>query len=240
MQKDSEKYRSEEWNVKYRNADITYLMEDLCEMYPGKVVFSTAFNIEDQVITHFIASHHYPIEIFTIDTGRMFQETYNVWSETEKRYGIKIKPFFPETKDMEELVFRQGINGFYDSVENRKRCCHVRKIKPLIRALKGKKVWITGIRAEHSEYRKNMNMFEWDDKFQIIKYNPLIEWTKEEVMACIRKNDIPYNSLFDKGYVSIGCAPCTRPVKEGEPYRAGRWWWENTDDGKKECGLHLK
>ncbi|GIV29711.1 MAG: hypothetical protein KatS3mg028_0777 [Bacteroidia bacterium] len=161
-------------------------------------------------------------------------------AKQRKRYGIKIKPFFPETKDMEELVFRQGINGFYDSVENRKRCCHVRKIKPLIRALKGKKVWITGIRAEHSEYRKNMNMFEWDDKFQIIKYNPLIEWTKEEVMACIRKNDIPYNSLFDKGYVSIGCAPCTRPVKEGEPYRAGRWWWENTDDGKKECGLHLK
>lgn len=240
MSEGMEKYQSEEWNLKYRNADITYLLNDLCEMYPDKVVFSTSFNIEDQVITHFIATNHLPVEIFTLDTGRMFQETYQVWSETEKKYGIKIIPYFPDAADVEDLVKRQGINGFYYSIENRKECCNVRKIKPLARALKDKKIWITGLRAEHSEYRKNLNMFEWDEKFKILKYNPLINWTKDEVTDCIKKNQIPYNSLFDKGFVSIGCAPCTRAIKEGEPYRAGRWWWENADEGKKECGLHLK
>ncbi len=230
----------EDLNNKYRNADLNYLLDDLCEMYPDKMVFTTSFNIEDQVLTHFIATNHYPIEIITLDTGRMFQETYNVWSETEKKYGIKIIPFFPDANDVEELIMKQGINGFYESVENRKDCCYIRKVKPLQRALKNKRIWITGIRAEHSEYRRNASLFEWDDKFQIIKFNPLIHWTKEEIIDCIQKNNIPYNSLFDKGYVSIGCAPCTRPIKEGEPYRAGRWWWENTDEGKKECGLHTK
>ncbi|MEW6773019.1 MAG: phosphoadenylyl-sulfate reductase [Bacteroidota bacterium] len=230
----------EDLNNKYRNADLNYLLSDLCEMYPDKMVFTTSFNIEDQVITHFIAINRFPIEIITLDTGRMFQETYNVWSETEKKYGIKIIPFFPDANDVEELIIKQGINGFYESVENRKDCCYIRKVKPLQRALKNKRVWITGIRAEHSEYRSNASLFEWDDKFQIIKFNPLIHWTKEEIIDCIQKNNIPYNALFDKGYVSIGCAPCTRPIKEGEPYRAGRWWWENTNEGKKECGLHTK
>ncbi|GIV26408.1 MAG: phosphoadenosine phosphosulfate reductase [Bacteroidia bacterium] len=236
----NDKLWNEDRNNKFRNADFQYLLAELCEMYPNKVVFSTSFNIEDQVITHFIAMGRYPVEIFTLDTGRMFQETYNVWSATEKKYGIKITSYFPDAKEVEELVKKQGINGFYESVENRKECCHVRKIQTLQRALKNKKVWITGVRSEHSEYRKYMNLFEWDDKFQIIKFNPLIHWTTEEVMDCIRKNDIPYNSLYDKGFKSIGCAPCTRAIKEGEPYRSGRWWWENSEEGKKECGLHLK
>ncbi len=236
----NERNQSEEWNIKYRNSDFQYLLNELCEMYPNKIVCSTSFNIEDQVITHFIATYHYPVEIFTLDTGRMFQETYNVWSETEKKYGIKIKPYYPDTYDVESLIIKQGINGFYETIENRKQCCYVRKIKPLVRALKNKKIWITGLRTEHSEYRKNINLFEWDDKFQIIKFNPLIYWTTKEIMECVQKNNIPYNSLFDKGYLSIGCAPCTRPIKEGEPYRAGRWWWENNEEGKKECGLHLK
>lgn len=240
MKLDKEKYQSKEWNLKYKKADINYLLNHLCEIYPGKVTFSTSFNIEDQVITYFIVTNNCPIEIFTLDTGRLFQETYNVWSETERKYGIKITPYFPEAKDVEMLIQKQGVNGFYESIEKRKECCNVRKIKPLTRALKDKKVWITGLRAEHSDYRKNLNMFEWDDKFQIMKFNPLINWTKEDVINCIRKNNIPYNSLFDKSYLSIGCAPCTRAVKEGEPYRAGRWWWENEHEGKKECGLHLK
>jgi len=236
----NEKIKSEEWNNKYRNADLIYLLNELCEMYPNKIVFTTSFNIEDQVITHFIATHHYPIDIITLDTGRLFQETYTTWSETEKRYSIKIIPYFPDYKDVEKLILNQGVNGFYESIENRKDCCFVRKIKPLKRALENKKVWITGLRSEHSEYRKNFHLFEWDDTFQIIKFNPLIHWTKEEVINCIHKNNIPYNALFDKGYVSIGCAPCTRPIKEGDQWRAGRWWWENSDEGKKECGLHLK
>lgn len=236
----NQKFESKEWNNQHRNADFQYLLQDLCEMYPDKIVFSTSFNIEDQVITHFIATAHQSVEIVTLDTGRMFQETYNTWNATEKKYGIKITPYFPEAKKVEKLVQKQGINGFYERVENRKECCEIRKIQPLLRALKGKKVWITGLRAEHSEYRKNMNLFEWDDKFQIIKFNPLIHWTTQEVMDCIRKYEIPYNVLYDKGFRSIGCAPCTRAIKEGEPYRAGRWWWENTDEGKKECGLHLQ
>ncbi|MCX7729026.1 MAG: phosphoadenylyl-sulfate reductase [Bacteroidia bacterium] len=236
----SEQHHYEQWDLKHQDADVTYLLKYLCEMYPGKIVFSTSFNIEDQVITHFIANNQFPIDIFTLDTGRLFQETYNIWSETEKKYGIKIMPFFPESTDVEKMIMKQGINGFYESIENRKECCYVRKIKPLIRALKDKKIWITGLRAEHSEYRQSMNMFEWDDKYQIIKFNPLIHWTQQDVMEFIKKNNVPYNSLVDKGYWSIGCAPCTRAIKKGEPYRAGRWWWENNDEGKKECGLHLK
>lgn len=235
-----EKIQSDEWNIKYQNADINYLLSDLCEMYPDKVVFSTSFNIEDQVIIYLIAKNNLPIGIFTLDTGRMFQETYNVWSETEKKYNLKIIPYFPDSKDVESLIIKQGINGFYESADNRKACCFIRKIKPLERALKNKKIWITGLRAEHSEYRKSINMFEWDEKFRIIKFNPLIHWKKEEVMNFIQTNKIPYHTLFDKGFLSIGCAPCTRAVKEGESYRSGRWWWENFDDGKKECGLHIK
>lgn len=228
-----------EWNIKYRSADFQYLLNELCNIYPHQIAFSTSFNVEDQVITHFIAKHQHPVEIFTLDTGRMFQETYNIWSETEKIFHIKIKGYFPNTEDVEHLIQKQGVNGFYESIHNRKECCYIRKVKPLERALRNKKLWITGIRAEHSEYRKNFSMFEWDEKFQIIKFNPLIYWTTEDVMNYIRENKIPYNTLYDKGFVSIGCAPCTRAIKKGEPYRAGRWWWENSDDSKKECGLHI-
>lgn len=231
---------NEEWDKHGRCKDFKHLLDTLCEMYAHYIVFSTSFNIEDQLITHFIVANQYPIDIFTLDTGRMFQETYNVWSATEEKYDIKIKPYFPASVDVETMLEIQGVNGFYKSIENRKHCCFVRKIKPLQRALTGKKIWITGLRAEHSEYRQNMHLFEWDEKFQIIKFNPLINWTKDEVIDYIKYNHVPYNVLFDKGYMSIGCAPCTRAIKEGEPYRAGRWWWENNENGKKECGLHIK
>lgn len=227
-------------NEKYQRANIQDVLNDLCQIYSDKIVFSTSFNIEDQVITHFIVTHKYPITIFTLDTGRLFQETYNVWNKTENKYHIKIFPYFPNHNDVEQLILQQGINGFYLSIENRKECCYVRKVKPLKRALSGKKVWITGLRAQHSEYRQNTKLFEWDNKHNIIKFNPLVNWTTQEVLNYINKNNVPYNSLFDKGYLSIGCAPCTRPVEKGEPYRAGRWWWENANEGKKECGLHIK
>jgi phosphoadenosine phosphosulfate reductase len=229
-----------EWSSRFRNTDLPSILDYLDKSYPDQIVFTTSFNIEDQVITHFIVNGKYRISLITLDTGRMFQETYYVWSQTEKKYGIKIIPYFPEKEDVEDFIIRHGINGFYESIENRKECCFVRKVKPLRRALEGKKIWITGIRAEQSEYRKNMELFEWDEQHRVIKFNPLLYWTKDDVVRHIKENDIPYHPLFDKGYVSIGCAPCTRPVKEGEPYRSGRWWWENDLEGKKECGLHLK
>jgi phosphoadenosine phosphosulfate reductase len=205
--------------------------------YPGKVVFSSSFSFEDQVITHLIASQQLPIQIFTLDTGRLFAETYSVWSSTLERYKISIKAFYPDQSSLESFVEKNGPNAFYESVENRKSCCYVRKVEPLKRALKDNEIWITGLRAEHSADRQNLQSIEWDESNQIIKYHPLLHWTTEQVLDFIKSNNIPYNPLHDKGFVSIGCAPCTRAIKEGEDFRAGRWWWE--DANKKECGLHV-
>ncbi len=210
----------------------------LAERFPGKVCFSTSFSFEDQVITHFIASHNLPVSIFTLDTGRMFGETYSVWSSTLNRYGIPIKAYYPDKDALEQFILENGPNGFYESISNRKSCCHIRKVVPLQRALAGKAVWITGLRAEHSLQRKDLQPLEWDTANQIIKFHPLLLWTTEETRAFIDENHIPYNPLHDRGFVSIGCAPCTRAIKEGEDFRAGRWWWE--DNNGKECGLHVK
>jgi phosphoadenosine phosphosulfate reductase len=202
------------------------------------VVFSTSFGIEDQVITHLIASRQLPVEIFTLDTGRLFAETYSTWSRTLEQYDINITAFYPVAEAVERFVSEKGPNSFYQSVENRKQCCHIRKVEPLQRALKGKSVWITGIRAEQSPDRHYESKAEWDDVNCIIKYHPLLNWTFEEVKNFVNKNNIPFNPLHDKGFVSIGCAPCTRAIKAGEDFRAGRWWWE--DNSKKECGLHIR
>ena len=206
------------------------------ELFPGQVSFSTSFSLEDQVILHHIASEKLPINIFTLDTGRLFSETYSVWTASREKYGIPIKAYSPDASRLETYVNRKGPNAFYESVENRKECCFIRKVEPLKRALSGQKVWVTGIRAEHSENRSQLNLLEWDESNQLNKYNPLLHWNQEEVQLYISKHEVPYNILQDRGFVSIGCKPCTRAIHKGEEFRAGRWWWEDAD--KKECGLH--
>jgi phosphoadenosine phosphosulfate reductase len=200
-----------------------------------KIVFSSSFGQEDQAITQAIASTKSNIEIFTLDTGRQFQESYELMDLTIKKYGLSIQTFFPSTPAVEKLVAEKGFNSFYTSVENRKECCFVRKMEPLSRALKGAKVWITGLRAEQSENRADMPILEWDESRQLFKINPLIDWDFSTLEKYLLDHKIPQNPLHKKGFISIGCAPCTRAISEGEHPRAGRWWWENS---QKECGLH--
>src|SRR5690606_5551815 len=207
----------------------------LCDLFPDKVVFSTSLGQEDQVITQMIAANDLGVNIFTLDTGRLFYETYDLLSRTVAKYKVDIKTYYPNTASVENFVRTKGINSFYESVENRKGCCYVRKVEPLKRALKGKSVWITGLRAEQSPNRSAMKMLEWDEANQIIKFNPLLHWTMDQMLAYISAHNIPYNPLHDKGFISIGCAPCTRAIMPGEDARAGRWWWEASH---KECGLH--
>jgi phosphoadenosine phosphosulfate reductase len=200
-----------------------------------RLVFSTSFGQEDQAITQAIASTKSPIEIFTLDTGRQFQESYELMDLTIKKYGISLQTFFPNTSAVESLVAEKGFNSFYTSVENRKECCFVRKMEPLNRALQGAKVWITGLRAEQSENRADMPIIEWDENRQFWKINPLIDWSFSQLENYLQEHKIPQNPLHKKGFISIGCAPCTRAISKGEHPRAGRWWWENS---QKECGLH--
>jgi phosphoadenosine phosphosulfate reductase len=216
--------------------NITDSLKILAEAYPDKIVFSTSFAYEDQAISHLIFSNNIPIEVFTLDTGRHFAETYSVWNATLDKYKKPIKAYYPKEENVQKLVSTKGPNSFYESVENRKECCFIRKVEPLRRALNGKKIWVTGIRAEQSANRKALSQIEWDETNKIYKYHPLLNWKLEEVKAFIKEHNIPYNPLHDKGFASIGCAPCTRAIKPGEDFRAGRWWWENSD--KKECGLH--
>lgn len=209
----------------------------MADLFPGKVVFSTSLGQEDQVITQLIATQKLPIQIFSLDTGRLFPETLELLARTESKYKTRIKVYYPETASVEKMVGEIGINGFYESVENRKTCCYVRKVEPLKRALAGNEVWVTGLRAEQSANRGGMKRVEWDEANQILKYSPLLDWTFDQMIAYINEQKIPYNPLHDQGFVSIGCAPCTRAIFPGEDARAGRWWWE---DSKKECGLHAK
>ena len=210
----------------------------IADLFPGKVTFSTSLGQEDQVITQLIADAHLPISIFSLDTGRLFPETLDLLARTEAKYKQNIKVYYPNTESIEKLVSEIGINGFYESVENRKSCCFVRKVEPLKRALAGNEVWVTGLRAEQSANRSDMKRIEWDEGNQILKFNPLLDWTFDEMIEYINEKKIPYNPLHDKGFISIGCAPCTRAISAGEDPRAGRWWWENPEH--KECGLHKK
>jgi len=203
--------------------------------FPQETVFSTSLGQEDQVLTDVIAKNHLPVRIFTLDTGRLFNETYELLDRTNTRYKTNIQIYFPDTNDVEEFVNTKGINSFYESVENRKECCYIRKVKPLNRALKGAKIWITGLRSEQSANRHEMKILEWDEEHQLYKFNPLIHWSYIQMLDYIKVHNVPYNPLHDKGFVSIGCAPCTRAIEQGEDPRAGRWWWETS---KKECGLH--
>lgn len=197
--------------------------------------FSTSLGMEDQVIAYWIGTNKLPIRIFTLDTGRLFPETYDLLELTRTKYKLQVDVYFPDTAQVEQLVREKGPNSFYLSVDNRKECCHIRKVVPLKRALAGTSVWVTGIRAEQSNNRQSMELVEWDDTYKLIKYNPLLHWTLADTEQYIREKGIPVNSLHKKGFVSIGCAPCTRAIAEGEDQRAGRWWWETS---ARECGLH--
>jgi phosphoadenosine phosphosulfate reductase len=204
----------------------------------GRLVFTTSFGLEDQAITQAVLSQDLGIDIVTLDTGRLFPETYAVWSATETRYGRRIRAFYPERASVEAFVAQHGIDGFRASINARQSCCAVRKVEPLGRALDGASGWITGVRAEQSWERATTPYAAVDGARGLIKLNPLLDWSRERVVAFVREHGIPYNPLHDAGFLSIGCAPCTRAVKPGEPERAGRWWWEQED--KKECGLHSR
>ena len=208
----------------------------LIEHQLGRLVFSTSLGQEDQVLTHHIETNALPISVFTLDTGRLFQETYDVLASTQQKFKLPIKVYTPNHQVVSELVTIKGPNSFYESVENRKECCAIRKIEPLERALKGNDVWVTGLRQGQSQNRADLAFFEYDEAFDIIKFNPLLYWTLEDITTYLNHNKVPQNSLHKRGFVSIGCAPCTRAIAPGEDIRAGRWWWESS---KKECGLHI-
>lgn len=219
------------------NRSLEDKIKQISDAVQGKIVFSTSFGIEDQVISHAIFAQKIKnIEVFTLDTGRLFPETYAVWDKTQLQYNEKIKAYYPEASTLENFVTANGINAFYNSVDSRKECCFIRKVAPLNRALSGATVWITGLRAEQSNNRNSVQEIEWDEEKQLYKFNPLLHWTTDEVVTYLTENVVPFNTLHHQGFVSIGCAPCTKAIQPGEDFRAGRWWWE--DQSKKECGLH--
>jgi phosphoadenosine phosphosulfate reductase len=224
-------------NASSATADVAARLRTLRDAVPGRLVFTTSFGLEDQVVTQFLSDSGIDAEIVTLDTGRLFPETYDVWALTQARYGRKIRAFYPDRTATETLVAAQGINGFYNSLEARHACCHVRKVAPLGRALEGAAGWITGLRADQSQQRGGVRFAEADAARGLIKANPLFDWTRDRALDFARTRDIPLNPLHARGFVSIGCAPCTRAIAPGEPERAGRWWWEQ--ETKKECGLHL-
>ena len=227
-----------EFNKLLKAASPNEILSFFNTRYKYEMAFSTSQSAEDQVLTDMICSADPLINIFTLDTGRLFNETYALMDIREKKYGIKIHLFFPESERVEKMVEEKGINLFYETIENRKLCCHIRKIEPLNRALTGIKVWISGMRKEQSVTRKDLELVEWDESRQLMKLYPLIEWNESQVWKYIKENKIPYNELHDQGYPSIGCKPCTRSVKQGESVRSGRWWWELPEN--KECGLHSR
>jgi phosphoadenosine phosphosulfate reductase len=214
--------RLKELSDQLSDKSIEGRLEKLANLFRGKTIFTTSFGIEDQVITHKIFRNNLNIEIATLDTGRLFPQTYDVFSNTNSRYNKRISVYFPEYQLVEKMVSEKGPFSFFESRENRLECCRLRKVIPLNRALEGMECWISGIRASQSDDRSQMKWLEYDDDRKLF----------------IKENNVPYNALHDKGYVSIGCEPCTRAVKKDEDFRAGRWWWEN--DGPKECGCHIK
>jgi len=223
-------------NEQWAGLSAEEIIKKALTFFGNKITFATSLGAEDQVITYMISKIDKSAEIITLDTGRVFPETYDLLHRTVNRYGIAIKSYYPDTAQVEEMVNTKGINLFYESIENRKLCCNVRKIVPLRRALQGKDAWITGLRREQSVTRTDLKIVEWDAANELIKINPLLEWSEEQVWDYIKTKNIPYNKLHDLGFPSIGCQPCTRAIEKGEDLRAGRWWWEMPDS--KECGLH--
>jgi phosphoadenosine phosphosulfate reductase len=230
------KEKVKQLNEQFKNSKPSEILEYFIKDTTQKLALSSSFGAEDQVLTHMMLEISKNVNIFTLDTGRLPYETYSVMDNTNLKYNTKVNVYFPNDKDIENLYQTQGINGFYESIQNRKACCYVRKIAPLKRALKGLDIWVTGLRASQSITREDMSLFEFDEGNNVIKLNPLLSWNEEDVWAFIKENNVPYNKLHDSGYPSIGCAPCSRAVKDGEEVRSGRWWWENPEH--KECGLH--
>lgn len=225
-------------NEEFADATPETILGYFLDRYGDRIALSSSLSIEDQVLTDMICKLKPGARIFTLDTGRLFPETYSLIDRTAMHYGIRLEVFFPDRTEVEKLVAEGGINGFYESLEKRKRCCRVRKLEPLERAFRGLDAWICGLRREQSVTRSGMRAIEWDETHGLVKINPLIGWHEEQVWEYIRRHRVPYNKLHEQGFPSIGCQPCTRAVKPGEDIRAGRWWWESPDH--KECGLHSR
>ncbi len=217
------------------HADPVMALTELCEAHPKGIVFTTSLGLEDQILTDIICRNNLPVKIVTLDTGRLFAETYELIDKTKSRYRVQIDSFFPETLSLEEFVNEQGMNSIFKSVESRKECCRLRKISPLLRSLAGAEVWVTGLRSDQSDNRNDLPRIELDSLSGLLKFNPLLTWSDSDLEKYIEKYNVPTNTLHKKGYPSIGCAPCTRAVAENEHPRAGRWWWEKSS---QECGLH--
>jgi len=231
---------TDELNQTFKGLSLETSLEKITDVFDGqKIVFSSSLGLEDQVITDAIFKQNLAIKVFTLDTQRLFKETLDLIEQTEKKYQKTIVRYTPNQQAVKAYTQTEGLNGFYESIEKRKKCCYIRKIEPLNRALKGANIWITGIRQEQSAFRKSMPLFEYDSERDLIKFNPLLAWTTEQLWETIHTNKIPFNPLHQKGYPSIGCEPCTRAIKPGEDERAGRWWWENQDQTQQECGLHV-
>lgn len=230
------KERAELLNASIINKNPEEILSYILSDHKGKVAFGSSLGAEDQVLTDMIVKIDKSVKIFTLDTGRLFPETYDLIDITNKKYGISLDVCFPDSAQVEQMVKEKGINLFYESKENRKLCCNIRKIQPSQRALAGMEIWITGIRKDQTISRFFNSFIEWDENYKLLKVNPLLNWNEKQVWEYIRINDVPYNVLHDKSFPSIGCQPCTRAVMPGEDIRAGRWWWEEPEH--KECGLH--
>ena len=218
-------------NISTLNGSLEYLKNS-----NKRIAFTTSFGDEGQMLGHLLVSHNINCDFITIDTGRNFPEYYEIWNKTEKKLKIKIKALYPKATDISALINKQGPLGFYDSIENRKNCCDVRKVFPLKKEIANYDIWITSVRKEQNNHRQTLKFVELNEKFNVIKVNPLLNIKSEELYSYIEKHKIPLNTLHKKGYKSVGCQPCTRPVLDDEHPRAGRWWWESS---KKECGLHI-
>ncbi len=227
-----------QFNQQFAGKSPEFVLTYFLHAYSGRIALSSSLSIEDQMLTDLIAGIAPATRIFTLDTGRLFPETYSLIERTRMKYPITLEVFFPDAAEVENMVRENGINLFYESAELRKKCCQVRKIHPLKRAFQGLEVWICGLRREQSVTRQDMQLIEWDASNGLIKLNPLIDYTEAQVWEYIKTNQVPYNKLHDRGFPSIGCQPCTRAIEPGEDVRAGRWWWENPE--QKECGLHKR
>jgi len=225
-------------NEQFASSTAQEILSYFIERYGDKVGLASSLGAEDQVLTEMVVNINSNTTIFTLDTGRLFPETYDLIDRTSRKYKKNLKVYFPKKKKVQKMVNAKGINLFFESVENRKECCFNRKIEPLQRAFKGLDVWICGLRAAQSVTRTDIDVVEWDSNNNLIKINPLADWSEEKIWDYIKEKGIPYNTLHDKGFPSIGCQPCTRAIEESEDVRAGRWWWENPDT--KECGLHKR
>jgi phosphoadenosine phosphosulfate reductase len=224
-------------NEVFSRLDVPARLALLAGGMSGPIVFTTSFGLEDQALTYLIVQSGIDCRFVTLDTGRLFPQTHLVWAETEQRYGIRVEAFHPRSEALASLVKKDGINGFYHSIDARHACCGVRKVEPLNRALQGAAAWLTGLRADQSDNRQGLDFVSFDTDRQLLKVNPLLDWSRDKVADLIHDQNVPYNALHDQGFLSIGCAPCTRAVEPGEPERSGRWWWEQEET--RECGLHL-